>query len=319
MKFGSGETMTSFEAGTTAYLARIQEVCGPSQPPRSLEERRDNFDRRCAVWRRPPPDTLSVRDWSVNLPGREVPVRLYRRKDARLPAVILYLHGGGFVNGSIDTHDTVTWSLAEATGALVISVQYRRPPENPFPAATDDALAVLDWVRASGDFLGADVARVAIAGDSAGGCVAAALAILVRDRGRPPVRMQALLYPCIDTDVDTPAYDDNKDPFVSREGMRFYWKNYLEGRIDTTDPVAVPSRASNLAGLAPAYVLTAEHDPLRVEGEAYAERLLAAGVPTTLRRAPGTIHGLLRARFASPLCQQEFDVFADALRRALAA
>lgn len=310
--------MTTFEPGTEAYLARINEVCGPAKPPRSLEERRDNFDRRCAVWRRPAPDTLSVRDWSVNLPGREVPIRLYRRKDARTPPVILYLHGGGFVNGSIDTHDTVTWSLAEATGALVISAQYRRPPENPFPAATDDALAVLDWIRASGAWLDADAGRVAVAGDSAGGCLAAALAILARDRGRPPLRLQALLYPCLDTDVDTPAYEGAKDPFVSREGMRFYWKTYLEGRIDTPDPVAVPSRATNLAGLAPAYVLTAEHDPLCAEGEAYAERLLAAGVPTELRRIPGTIHGLLRARFASALCQRALDHLADALKSALA-
>ena len=307
-----------FEPGTQAYLSRISEVCGPPRPPRSLEERRDNFDRRCAVWRRPWPDTLAVRDWSIALPGREIPVRLYRRKDASRPAVILYMHGGGFVNGSIDTHDTVTWSLAEATGALVVSVHYRRPPENPFPAATDDSLAALDWVRRGAAFLDADVARVAVAGDSAGGCLAAALALQVRDRGRPPLRMQALLYPCIDTDVDTPAYENNKDPFVSREGMRFYWDKYLEGRIDTTDPVAVPMRARDLASLAPAYVLTAEFDPLRVEGEAYARRLLDAGVPTTCRRVPGTIHGLLRARFASPLCQAEFDRLADALKSALA-
>lgn len=310
--------MTSFEPGTIAYLDRITEICGAPKPPRSLEERRDNFDRRCAVWRRPWPDTLEVRDWSVTLPGREIPVRLYRRRDTQNPPVILYLHGGGFVNGSIDTHDTVTWSLAEATGALVVSVHYRRPPENPFPAATDDSLAALDWVRRSAGFLAADVTRVAVAGDSAGGCLAAALAFQVRDRGRPPLRMQALLYPCIDTDVDTPAYENNLDPFVSREGMRFYWDKYLEGRVDTTDPVAVPMRAQNLAGLAPAYVLTAEFDPLRVEGEAYAERLLAAGVATSLRRVPGTIHGLLRARFASPLCQAEFDRLATSLKSALA-
>ena len=155
----AGIMMSNFEPGIVAYLQRITEVCGPSTPPRSLAERRDNFDRRCAVWRRPPPATLEVRDWSVTLPGREIPVRLYRRKDVASPPVIVYLHGGGFVNGSIDTHDTVTWSLAEATGALVVSVQYRRPPENPFPAATDDSLAALDWVRHSAEFLKADVTQ----------------------------------------------------------------------------------------------------------------------------------------------------------------
>jgi acetyl esterase len=130
--------------------------------------------------------------------------------------------------------------------------------------------------------------------------------------------MQALLYPCLDTAVDTPAYEDNKDPFVSREGMRFYWDKYLEGRVDTQDPVAVPMRARDLSGLAPAYVLTAEHDPLGVEGEAYAARLREAGVRTTLDRVPGTIHGLLRARFASARCQEAMDRLAGALRAALA-
>ncbi|BBK43283.1 lipase [Allostella vacuolata] len=307
-----------FEPGTEAYLARIAEVCGPPKPPRSLEERRDAFDRRGHVWWRPAPDTLDVRNWQIGMGGHEIPVRLYRRKDAVRPPVILYFHGGGFVNGSIDSHDAVTWGLAEETGALVVSVQYRRPPESPYPAATDDCWSALQWVLRQGDWLDADTGRVAVAGDSAGGCLAAATAIQVRDRQAPPLRLQALFYPCIDTNTDRAIYEQSRDPFVSRAGMRFYWEQYLQGRLDTTDPVAAPHQARNLAGLAPAFVQTAEHDPLAEEGEEYAARLQAAGVAVTLDRVPGTIHGLMRARFASDACRAAFERAAAALSTALA-
>lgn len=307
-----------FEPGTEAYLARIAEVCGPPKPPRSIDERRDAFERRGAVWWRPAPDTLQVRNWQISLSGREIPLRLYRRKDAVKPPVILYMHGGGFVNGSIDTHDAVTWGLAEETGALVVSVQYRRPPENPFPAAPDDCWSALQWVTRRGEWLGADTSRIAVAGDSAGGCLAAALAIQARDRQGPELRLQALLYPCLDTNTDRPIYDTAKDPFISRAGMRFYWELYLEGRLDTTDPVAAPFRATSLAGLAPAYVQTAEHDPLAEEAEEYARRLKQAGVPVALDRVAGTVHSVMRARFASDVCRAAFVRASAALRNALA-
>ncbi|MGE0723996.1 MAG: alpha/beta hydrolase, partial [Alphaproteobacteria bacterium] len=228
-----------------------------------------------------------------------------------------YFHGGGFVAGSIDTPDAITWGLAEATGALVISVQYRRPPESPFPAAPDDCWSALHWAAASADWLGADPSRIAIAGDSAGGCLTASLAIRIRDRQGPPIRLQLLLYPCLDTNTRRPIYATAKDPFVSSAGMGFYWDKYLEGRIDTTDPIAVPFAARSLAGLAPAYVQTAEHDPLAEEAEEYAARLAAAGVPTTVDRVPGTVHGLMRARFASAVCQAAFERAATAVRNAL--
>ncbi len=307
-----------FEPGTEAYLARIAEVCGPPKAPRSIEERRDAFDRRGAVWWRPPPASLLVRNWQIGMGGHEIPVRLYRRKDAVKPPVVIYLHGGGFVNGSIDTHDAVTWGLAEESGALVISVQYRRPPENPFPAAPDDCWSALQWAARSSEWLDADTSRIAVAGDSAGGCLAAALAIQVRDRQGPELRLQALLYPCLDTNTDRAIYERAKDPFVSRAGMRFYWEEYLQGRLDTTDPIAAPIQAKSLTGLAPAYVQTAEHDPLAEEGEEYAHRLKQAGVPVTLDRVAGTVHGLMRARFASDACRAAFVRAAAALRNALA-
>lgn len=292
-----------FEPGTEAYLARIRAEVGDLPPPRSLDERRANFDRRCSVWRRPAPETLNVRDWHVPASGREIPIRLYRRKDVSAPPVLLYFHGGGWVNGSIDTHDSITWGIAEATGALVISVHYRRAPENPYPAAFDDCWEVLLWAARSGPWLEADAGRLGVSGDSAGGNLAAAIALMARDRNGPGLRLQGLLYPVTDTDIDRPSYRTAKDPLLTRDGMRFYLDAYLQGRLDTRDPLAMPIHAPSLAGLPPAYVMTAEHDPLRDEGEDYAARLQAAGVPTVLSRGAGTIHGFLRARFASPMAQ----------------
>ncbi|MGE0725048.1 MAG: alpha/beta hydrolase fold domain-containing protein, partial [Alphaproteobacteria bacterium] len=144
-----------FEPGTKAYIDRIIEECGPPPKVHTPLERRDAFERRGRVWWRPPPETLDVRNWQIGMAGHEIPVRLYRRKDAARPPILLYFHGGGFVAGSIDTPDAITWGLAEATGALVISVQYRRPPESPVPAAPDDYWSALHWAAASADWLGA--------------------------------------------------------------------------------------------------------------------------------------------------------------------
>lgn len=307
-----------FEPGTEAYLARILEVCGPPAKVHTPEERRDAFERRGRTWWRPAPDTLEVRNWQIGMAGHEIPVRIYRRKDAVKPPVLLYFHGGGFVAGSIDTHDAVTWGLAEESGALVISVQYRRPPESPFPAATDDCWSALLWAARSGQWLDADSERLAIAGDSAGGCLTAATAIQARDRQGPKLRLQMMLYPCLDPNTGRKIYETAKDPFVSRPGMSFYWEKYLEGRLDTTDPLAAPIKATSLAGLPPAYVQTAEHDPLAEEAEEYAHRLKQAGVPVALDRVAGTVHSVMRARFASDVCRAAFVRASAALRNALA-
>src|SRR5690606_25798045 len=120
--------------------------------PRTQEEKRDYIEKRHAVWKRPAPDHIAIRDWWVAMPGREIPVRMYRRRDVTNPPVIVYLHGGGFTNSSYDTHDTITWGIAEGTGALVISVNYRRSPENPYPAATDDGFAILGWIEKNAEW-----------------------------------------------------------------------------------------------------------------------------------------------------------------------
>lgn len=309
--------MTIFEAGIEAYLQKIRDTVGIHPKPNSVEERRRNTDRTHSVWRRPAPDTIDILNWWVGLPGREVPIRLYRRKDVSHPPVVLYIHGGGFVSSSYDTHDTITWGLAEATGALVISVHYRRAPENPYPAAPDDCFGVLKWVARHGDFLDADVGRIAVVGDSAGGCLAAALAIQVRDRGGPPLRLQALLYPGLDPIKNRPSHQRGLDPMLTSAMMDYFWDAYLPGDRLTRDPIATPIRATRLADLPPAYIAVGEFDPLLDESTEYAQRLAEAGVPTEFRVVEKSIHGFLRARFVSEGARIEFERLSQVIREAL--
>lgn len=309
--------MTQFEPGIQAYLERIRETVGIHPKPNNIEERRRNTDRTHSVWRRPAPETIAIDNWWVGLPGREVPIRFYRRKDAVRPPVVLYFHGGGFVASSYDTHDTITWGLAEATGALVISVHYRRAPENPYPAAPDDCFGVLDWVARNGDFLDADVSRIALVGDSAGGCLAAGLAIQARDRGGPAIRFQALLYPGLDPIKNRPSHARAADPMLTAAMMDYFWDAYLPGRRDTRDPIAAPIRATRLDGLPPAYLAVGEFDPLHDESVEYARMLRAAGIPVELRIVAGSIHGFLRARFISDGARTEFERLCSVVREAL--
>lgn len=309
--------MSIFEPGIEAYLQKIRDTVGIHPKPNSVEERRRNTDRTHSVWKRPAPETINVLNWWVGLPGREVPIRLYRRKDVVKPPVVLYMHGGGFVSSSYDTHDTITWGLAEATGALVISVHYRRAPENPFPAAPADCFGVLQWVVEQGAFLDADVERVALVGDSAGGCLAAGLAIQARDRGGPPLRLQALLYPGLDPIKNRPSHSRGLDPMLSREMMDYFWDAYLPGNRETRDPVAAPIRATRLSDLPPAYIAVGEYDPLLDESTEYARLLAAAGVAVEFRVVEKSIHGFLRARFVSEGACAEFDRLSAVIREAL--
>jgi acetyl esterase len=208
--------------------------------------------------------------------------------------------------------------MAAETGAEVISVHYRRPPENPYPAAFDDCLYALRWAIAAASRLGLDGRRVVVAGDSAGGNLAAAIAIAARDEGDPALRAQVLIYPVLDADPNRASYLAGRDPILLRDNMIYYLNAYLQGRLETTDPLALPFRVKDVAGLVPAFVLTADHDPLLDEALDYAERLRAAGVSTTLRRPAGTIHGFLRARQYSELARQEFSAMCRYIVEALA-
>jgi acetyl esterase len=241
-----------------------------------------------------PPAVASVEDRVIPGPAGDLPVRIYTPDAAGPRPVFTYFHGGGFVFCSIETHDGTCRRLANATGAVVVSVEYRLAPECPFPAAPDDCYAATVWSHEHAEELDADAGQLVVAGDSAGGNLAAVVAQMARDRGGPPIAFQALVYPVIDGACDTPSYSQNAEGyFLERQAMRWFWDQYLGPGGNCDDPLASPNRASNLSGLPPAIVITAEYDPLRDEGEAYASALDAAGVPVTMRRYDGMIHGFV--------------------------
>jgi acetyl esterase len=245
----------------------------------------------------------------------EVPVRTFRPEgDGPLP-IVAYLHGGGWMVGTLDSYDALLRALANASGAIVAGVEYRLAPEHRFPAAVDDAISAIRGIADIADQIGGDGSRLAVAGDSAGGNLAAVAARRLRDR----IRYQVLVYPVIDAVFDTPSYVEfNEGHGLSAASMQRFWRLYLDG-AEPTDPDAAPIRAGDLAGVAPAFVLTAEEDVLRDEGEAYAEALQNAGVPTELVRWPGTIHGFFRWLAVTPASREAIEAVGARLRTALAA
>jgi acetyl esterase len=221
-----------------------------------------------------------------------ITVRVYTPKGNGPFPVVSYFHGGGWVIGDLETHDHWCREVASGVGAVVASVNYRLAPEVRFPAATEDCFAATLWLASNARSLDGDPSRLAVAGDSAGGNLAAVVAQLARDRGGPPIAFQLLLCPVTDYGFDTRSYRDNADGYLlSKNGMVWFWHHYLaDPKAQGSDPRASPMRARSLAGLPAAHVVTAEYDVLRDEGEAYAARLRDAGVPVTTKRYDGQIH-----------------------------
>jgi acetyl esterase len=233
-----------------------------------------------------------VEDRSIPGPGGPVPVRIYTPSGRGPLPLLVYFHGGGWVLGGLDTHDSVCRELAHGAGAVVVSVDYRLAPEHKFPAAADDCYAAVVWAAAHATELGADPTRIAIAGDSAGGNLTCVTALQARDRNGPRLCFQLPVYPVTNHSLDTPSYRENATGYLlETDAMAWFWGHYLATDADGAHPYASPLRAASLDGLPPALVITAEFDPLRDEGEAYAKRLEKAGVPTQLRRFDGMIHG----------------------------
>ena len=228
----------------------------------------------------------------TDLTVEDLPARLYRPDAAADKPVLVYFYGGGWTLGSIETSDAVCRALANATGALVLAPGYRLAPEHKFPTAVYDCFAAVRWVADNATRLGADPARIAVGGDSAGGNLAAAVTLLARDRGGPALAAQVLVYPNTDYESDTPSLRENTDPLLfNRTSVGWYWGHYLNSPADGVDPLASPLRADDLSGLPPALVITAEYDPLRDQAEQYAAALSGAGVPVVASRYDGMVHG----------------------------
>jgi len=249
----------------------------------------------------------SIEDRTLPGPQGPIPVRIYEAGDVR--GTFVFFHGGGWVVGSIETHDVMCRAIARRAGCRLVSVDYRLAPEHRYPAAVVDTWAALAWQ------LHAAEGPVAVGGDSAGGNLAAVCAVRARDRGFP-LAAQLLLYPALDPDMDTATYREFADGYrLTRDAMEWYWGHYLGGE-SRSDPEVNPLLQTDLSGVAPAFVTTAEFDPLRDEGEAYAERLREAGVPVALKRYDGLIHGLYTLGGVIDRAAEAYDDAAAALRAA---
>lgn len=240
----------------------------------------------------PGDEIAAIEDRTIDGPGGPMGLRLYYpRQDPGALPVTLYFHGGGFVFGSPVLHDNVCRCLTNRAGTLVVSVDYRLAPDSKFPAPLEDGWAALKWLRANASDLGADPDRLAVAGDSAGGNIAAVIAHLARDHG-VSLCHQALLYPVTDCELNTSSYVEmGNDYYLTTEMMRWFWDQYLPDDAARHHPMASPLKQKSLQRVAPATIVTAEFDPLRDEGEAYAHALVMAGVSVHLKRWPGQIHG----------------------------
>jgi len=301
-----------------ALLDQMAAMGAPPMDTLSPVEAREAMLAMRALAGEPEP-VAKVEDRTVSGPAGDIPVRVYAPEGSGPFPVLVYFHGGGWVIGSIETSDGPCRSLTNAAGCVVVSVEYRLAPEDKFPAAPEDCYAVTRYVAEHAAEFNADPGRLAVGGDSAGGNLAAVVALMARDRGGPAIVEQMLIYPVTDLDFNTPSYTENADGFLlTKRSMVWFWDLYLLSETDGQNPYASPLRATDLSGLPPAFVATCELDPLRDEGEAFAARLKEAGVDVTAKRYDGLIHGAFQM---GQMLDQGKTMIADAsasLRRAFA-
>jgi acetyl esterase len=275
--------------GAREYIDRTN--AGPPIWELALDEARHGVDAETLEMFGPVDEVAVVEDRLIDGPGGPLRIRLYRHAVAGPLPALVYFHGGGWVVGSLESHDPVCRAIALRTPALVVSVDYRLAPEAPFPAAVEDAWAATAWLARNAEQL--EVGEISVGGDSAGGNLAAVVAIRARDRGLA-LAHQILVYPVIDHDLDSPGYAAYGVGLnLTRAKMEWYWCQYV-GSGDAGHPEASPLRAASLAAVAPALVQIAEHDPLAWEGEEYARELEAADVPVRVTRYDGHIHGFVK-------------------------
>ncbi len=297
----------------------LSEASAGPAPELSLAERRRLFEQEALADAGPAEVVEAVEDRTLAGPGGKLPIRLYTPQSAgpRPWSALLYFHSGGWMIGSIATHDPICRALANHTRCLVISVEYRLAPEHPFPAAPEDGYAALVWTAEHADQLGIDAACIAVGGESSGGNLAAAVALMARDRQGPGLAAQVIIYGETDHyDSGTVSYEDYAEGYgLTRASLIAFWDAYLPRFEDRSNPYAVPLRAPDLAGLPPALIITAEYDPGRDEAEHYAARLKEARVPVQISRYTGMIHGFFRQRALFEQSHQALAEVADFLQK----
>lgn len=306
-------------AAIIARLSAWQESASSNATVQALRESRRRAVRLVCA---PPAAMQDVRNLQIAGPEDALPLRIYTPTASTTPLpIILYFHGGGWVLGDLDSHDNLCRTLAAKTNAIVVAVDYRLSPENIFPAALEDATKALRWIVANAQSCNGDAARIAVAGDSAGGTLAAALSLQVRDQQGPAIAAQVLLYPAVDlSNLERPSTQQfAKGLFLSKERMAWFIDQYVPDKAARSNPLVSPLLADDHRQLPAALVITAEFDPLRDEGEAYAAALKQAGVETRQQRYDGVLHGFASMDRWFPEAGQATDLIASFLREHLQA
>ena len=286
----------TFDSDAASVFKAFQEAGRPAYETLSADEAREYYRQARFVTNPEPPELKLVVPLAIPAAHGSIPARFYTPKELRevggLAPCLVFFHGGGWVIGDLDTHDVVCRKLADQGQLIVISVDYRRAPEHKFPAAVDDAIAATKWVAAHARNFGIDATRLLVGGDSAGGNLAAVVAIAARDGNGPAIAGQVLVYPATDFAMTHSSHSEPETSILlTHSVIRWFRDHYLNGTAEIHDWRASPARIETLVGLPPAYVLTAGADPLRDEGDEYARRLKQAGVAVTHRTFPGQFHG----------------------------
>jgi acetyl esterase len=299
-----------------ALMKQMVAAGGPALETLSPADARAFASKTFGTLAGPVEEVGKVEDRKIPGPAGQIPVRVYTPTGAGPFPLLVFYHGGGWVIGDLDTHDNACRQLTRGARCVTVAVDYRLAPENKFPAAAEDCYAATLWAAEHARELGADASRIAVGGDSAGGNLSAVVSIMARDQGKPAIKFQLLIYPATDGALDTYSHQTFKEYFLTDKAVQYFWGHYVRSAADKKDPLASPALARSHAGLPPALIITAEFDPLRDEGEAYGEKLRAAGVPVTVTRYDGMIHGFFTMTGVLDQGKKAVEQASEALRKA---